>query len=113
MWYVISGQILLLWTVHTSANVEKVIFLAPEAITIPNHQLNLDQLHLDTLTPATPSIRRHLNAAFPTESQPQGLTSWFFLDSLNPHQRHEIRVCWLATVCLFFLGQFVMPALCC
>lgn len=90
--------LILLWTILASANVEKRIFLAPEEISIPQHQLSLDQLQLDTLTPPAPCLRRQVQAAFPTESEPKGVPSWFLLDSLNQYQRHELRVCWLATV---------------
>lgn len=94
---------IILWTLFAcaSANVEKRIFLAPGETTIPQNQLNLDQLHLETLTPARPILRRQLKAAFPTGNEPQGPASWFLLDSLSQHQRYEIRVCWLATVSSF------------
>ncbi|KAL8715654.1 MAG: hypothetical protein Q9225_006346 [Loekoesia sp. 1 TL-2023] len=97
MWHAITAQIFVIWTAIAAANVEKNIFLAPEAVKIPQGQLYLDQLQLETLTSATPTLRRQLRAAFPTPSQPRGPTSWFLLDSLTPYQRYEIRVCWLAT----------------
>lgn len=97
MWLAIPAQVVLIWTAITVANVEKTIFLAPEALGIPSNQLNLDQLQLEVLTPSATALRRQLRAAFPTPTEPEGPTSWFFLDSLKPSQRYELRVCWLAT----------------
>ncbi|KAI4193000.1 MAG: hypothetical protein LQ348_002995 [Seirophora lacunosa] len=95
---ILIGQSLWTFFACANANVEKRIFLAPAETTILHNQLNLDQLQLDTLTPTQPVLRSQLTAAFPTESKPQGPTSWFLLDSLNQHQRYELRVCWLATI---------------
>lgn len=80
------------------ANVEKTIFIAPESIPIPAHQPSLDDLGLERLSPALPSIRTHMNVSFPSEFAPEGVESWILLEDLNPGQRYEVRVCWLATV---------------
>ena len=98
MWHAIAAYILIISVALAAANVEKTIFQAPEAIEIPQSQLSLEQLQLETLTPTTSVLRRQLRAAFPTLDEPEGPSSWFLLDSLNPYQRHEVRVCWLATV---------------
>lgn len=98
MWHVIVAQVVLIWTAITVANVEKTIFLAPEAVNVPQDQLNLDQLQLEILNPTAPTLHRQLRAAFPTPTEPEGPTTWFLLDSLKPYQRFEIRICWLATV---------------
>ncbi|KAJ5542401.1 hypothetical protein N7535_004821 [Penicillium sp. DV-2018c] len=79
------------------ANVEKTIFLAPEPATIPSGGPDLDDLGLERLSPERPVVRTRLNASFPTTDAPRGSESWFFLENLNPGQRYEVRVCWLAT----------------
>lgn len=79
------------------ANVEKTIFLAPQASTIPSEESDLDDLGLERLSPDAPVVRTQLNASFPTNDAPSGTESWFFLENLNPGQRYEVRVCWLAT----------------
>lgn len=90
--------LLALFTAITHANVEKTIFLAPPATTIPSGGPELDDLGLDRLSPEDPVVRTRLNASFPTPDAPEGTDSWFFLENLNPGQRYEVRVCWLATV---------------
>lgn len=84
------------WIASSSANVEKTIFLAPEAIEIPQDPPNLDNLHLKLLTPFQSTLRTQLAASFPQPNSP-GTVSWFLLDELQPGQRHEVRICWLAT----------------
>ena len=80
-----------------AANVEKVIFLAPSPVPIPQQKPTLSDLNLDTLTPRNYSIRRTLERAFATEER-HGLTSWHLLSALNPGQRYEVRVIWSALV---------------
>lgn len=92
------GLILPLFTALTQANVEKTIFLAPAPATVPSDEPDLDDLGLERLSPQRPVVRTHLNASFPTTAAPDGTDSWFFLENLNPGQRYEVRVCWLATV---------------
>lgn len=91
-------QILLSWACCVWANVEKTIFIAPKAIEIYQSQPNLNQLNLETLTPSKPTLRRQITAAFPTLDDSHGPASWFLLDALREGARHEVRVCWLATV---------------
>ncbi|EEP79240.1 predicted protein [Uncinocarpus reesii 1704] len=82
------------------SNVEKAIFVAPpiDAAQFPAASLRLENLsNLGTLSPSTPSIRQHLNASFPSETNPLGVKSWFRLANLSPGQRYEVRICWLAT----------------
>lgn len=85
------------------ANVEKTIFLAPPPSPLSsstNINPDLSDLGLDLLSPENPILRTKLNASFPSTAQPYGTESWFLLEGLNPGQRYEVRVCWLATVCL-------------
>lgn len=78
------------------ANVEKVMFVAPEAQEFPS-DASLDNLLLERLTLAKPSIRTHLNASFPTDEHAKGTETWMLVEDLNPGQRYEVRICWLAT----------------
>jgi hypothetical protein len=94
------GLILPFFSGVVQANVEKTIFLAPAIATIPSEQPALDDLGLERLSPQSPVVRTRLNASFPTTAAPEGTESWFFLENLNPGQRYEVRVCWLATVSL-------------
>lgn len=86
----------------TNANTEKTIFIAPQPLPVPSQQAAIDDLGLERLSPEAPVLRTYLNASFPTEEAPLGSESWFFLEDLNPGQRYEVRVCWLATVCISF-----------
>jgi hypothetical protein len=79
-------------------NVEKTIFVAPPAISIPTAHPNLDDLSLIFLSPLQLSARTRLNASFPTEDSLRGTEHWFLLDGLSPGTRYEVRICWLATV---------------
>lgn len=81
------------------ANVEKVIFLGPEVVTVPNQKPTLTDLNLYTLTPDNSSVRTELNRVFPSESSPHGAETWLLLDHLHEGQRYEVRVCWAAIVC--------------
>ena len=88
-------------------NVEKTIFLAPEAIQIPQQHPNLWDLNLQVLSPSRSELRRQLPAAFPTPANPKGIAAWFLLDRLTQHQRYEVRICWAATVSVSkFIVQF-------
>lgn len=80
------------------ANVEKTIFLGPEPIPIPAQHPTLSDLRLDILTPASSSVRRRLEAAFPTDAAKHGKEAWLLLANLVKGQRYEVRVCWAATV---------------
>ncbi|KAK2746235.1 hypothetical protein FQN57_003357 [Myotisia sp. PD_48] len=76
------------------ANVEKTIFTAPEP---PVEDSQLPQVNLETLSPSVPTIRRYLEASFPSDEAPTGTGTWFRLTDLVPGKRYEVRVCWLAT----------------
>lgn len=89
---------ILLFTLRAAANVEKTIFVAPLPWTVPAENAAIDDLGLDRLSPADFMLRTHLNASFPTDDQPYGTESWFYLEDLTPGQRYEVRICWMATV---------------
>ncbi|KAJ5167733.1 uncharacterized protein N7482_003327 [Penicillium canariense] len=91
------GMLLPLFAGLVQANVEKTIFLAPPAATIPSEEPDFDDLGLERLSPQSSVVRTQLNASFPTAEAPEGTDSWFFLENLTPGQRYEVRVCWLAT----------------
>lgn len=91
-----------------TANTEKAIFLGPETVNIPQTHPNLEDLHIDTLTPDNWAIRTHLGAQFPTNSSKFGKATWLVLDKLTEGQRYEVRVCWAATVSL---EQFLLNSL--
>ncbi|KAJ6011494.1 hypothetical protein N7451_002906 [Penicillium sp. IBT 35674x] len=93
----ILGIIFLSLTNIVHANVEKTIFLAPPAATLPSEEPGLDDLGLERLSPENHVVRTRLNASFPSTETPEGVDSWFFLENLKPGQRYEVRVCWLAT----------------
>lgn len=82
------------------ANVEKVIFLGPSSLQIPQQKPTLDDLQLHVLSPAQSILRLEVRAAFPSEESSQGLASWILLEELTEGQRYEVRVCWPATVSL-------------
>ncbi|ETN36658.1 uncharacterized protein HMPREF1541_08936 [Cyphellophora europaea CBS 101466] len=88
--------ILQIFTTLTVANVEKVIFVAPDTQEFPS-DASLDNLLLERLTLAKASVRTRLNATFPTDEQPRGTETWMLLEDLTPGQRYEVRICWLAT----------------
>ena len=83
-------------------NVEKTVFLAPQAIAIPQQHPSLDDLNLELLSPSKSKLRRGLPAAFPKPDRQKGAEAWFILDKLTQHQRYEVRICWAATVSLIF-----------
>lgn len=83
-------------TLHVAANVEKTIFKAPDSISVPQDAA-IDNLLLTRLHPGKLSTRTFLKASFPTDERPHGDETWLLAEGLNPGQRYEIRVCWLAT----------------
>ncbi|CRG86729.1 hypothetical protein PISL3812_03740 [Talaromyces islandicus] len=87
----------LLYAQPAAANVEKTIFVAPPREPVPAESPDFDDLGLERLSPEEFKLRVNLNASFPTQQLPHGTESWFFLEDLNPGQRYEVRVCWLAT----------------
>lgn len=100
---------LALYATLIQANVEKTIFLAPTAATVPSGEPDIGDLGLERLSPENHVVRTRLNASFPSETTPSGTDSWFFLENLIPGQRYEVRVCWLATVCIN--PQFIFSTL--
>lgn len=80
------------------ANVEKTIFKAPPAFPFPEKDPTVDDLGLERLSPSNGMLRTTLNASFPTDAESRGTDSWYLLENLNPGQRYEVRICWLATV---------------
>ena len=86
-------------------NVEKTIFIAPQAIQIPQQHPNLEDLNLESLSASDSELRRQLPAAFPKPTSPKGFEAWFLLDRLTEHQRYEVRICWAATVSLLNLSR--------
>lgn len=88
----------LLWLLpFTLANVEKVIFTAPPATVVPQDAA-IDSLLMIPLNHDFPAARTYFNATFLTPDRQDGSVSWLLLDNLNPGQRYEVRLCWLATV---------------
>ncbi|MBE7182318.1 MAG: hypothetical protein INR71_14135 [Terriglobus roseus] len=94
--------LLLLLPLAALANVEKVVFLAPpppasssSSAALPDE---LARLCLDALAPWPATLSAALPAAFPTDDAPRGIESWFLLDGLVEGRRHEVRLCWAATV---------------
>jgi hypothetical protein len=87
-----------LYVATALANTEKAIFLGPKTVNIPPTHPNLQDLRIDTLTPAKWSIRTHIDAQFPTDGAKFGRATWLALDDLTEGQRYELRVCWAATV---------------
>lgn len=90
-----------LWWLFCSAataNTEKVIFVAPQSISVPIYEPSLSDLNLRILTSQENSVRTKLPRRFRNSAEPLGPASWYFLSSLNEGQRYELRVCWPATV---------------
>jgi len=97
--------VLLLGAIGTVlANTEKVIFVAPQDVQIPLEHPTLEDLQLDSISPQHWSLRTYVSAAFPTNASRNGLSSWFLLHRLNEGQRYEVRICWAATVSLYYLA---------
>ncbi|KAL4915769.1 hypothetical protein BDW62DRAFT_120151 [Aspergillus aurantiobrunneus] len=92
------------------ANVEKTIFIAPSAISLPAIDQPLDDRALQCLSPSNGMLRTKLNASFPTDVEDSGTDSWYLLKNLNPGQRYEVRICWLATQpTAFTLSTYTLP----
>ncbi|PGH06029.1 hypothetical protein GX51_02620 [Blastomyces parvus] len=89
--------LLLLLAGPVFANVEKTIFTAPKPSPLQSHQDLFGDLEIERLSPRTPSTRTYALATFPSKDAPKGFENWFYLDSLKPGQRYEVRVCYLAT----------------
>ena len=96
--YNIVSVFLTVYTQTAIANVEKTIFIAPSALTIPLDHPTFENLHLQTLSPENSTIRTQLHREFPSDNSPRGPESWFILSDLTEGQRYEVRICWPATV---------------
>jgi len=83
-----------------SANTEKIVFVAPEAVSLSQSGPSLTELNLDALTPSQSTLRTSLAVTFPHETSPLGNQSWYILSGLDPGRRYEVRICWAATVIL-------------
>src|SRR5262249_3798663 len=79
------------------SNTEKAIFRAPAL-----HQPSTLQTFriAGSLSPTSSHLHTQLAVAFPHKEHPRGTDSWYFLRDLVPGKRYELRVCWLATVCV-------------
>jgi hypothetical protein len=93
--------VLLIYIQLTVGNVEKVIFLGPSSVKVPNQHPTLEDLQLHTLSPQNGTVRTKLRAAFPTNTSVWGEASWVLLENLVEGQRYEVRICWAATVTTF------------
>ena len=78
------------------ANVEKTIFIAPPALSLPDDS-SIDNLYLISLSHNFSSVRTKVNATFPDDEHPKGTETWMLLEGLQPRSRYEVRICWLAT----------------
>ena len=88
------------------ANVEKVIFLGPRQPVTRHNLLDIHNSGHPVLNHSRSSIRKHLIASFPSETNSwRGSESWVILDALEEGKRYEVRICWSATVSesVFFL----------
>lgn len=81
-----------------AANTEKAIFLGRSKLQVPIEHPTLEDLHLDILSPLHWSLRTHIQAAFPTNAQKDGESTWLLLHGLREGQRYEVRICWAAIV---------------
>ncbi|KFZ09521.1 hypothetical protein V502_08687 [Pseudogymnoascus sp. VKM F-4520 (FW-2644)] len=95
--YSIISVCLAVCTQTAIANVEKTIFIAPSALTIPLDHPTFENLQLQTLSPENSTIRTQLHVEFPSDNFPRGPESWFILSDLTEGQRYEVRICWPAT----------------
>ena len=87
---------LLLFACLANANTEKIIFIAPSKINLPDHGPGLQDLNLISLSPKHLSQRLALPVVFPTQQHSKGRESWYLLENLQEHQRYEVRICWSA-----------------
>ena len=99
MWVAVALMILG-YTFHVFANVEKAIFVAPrDKYILPATLADLD---LNIITPTSNAVRRQLQRRSFEFNSPEAAVTWYLLDDLTPDQRYEIRICWAATVGLSY-----------
>ncbi|EON61716.1 hypothetical protein W97_00932 [Coniosporium apollinis CBS 100218] len=95
---VLALRVLLCYLLVTvQANTEKVIFLGPSSITIPNISPGLEQLQLNALSPSRNKLETQLPVKFPTDEEPRGTQHWYLIEGLEEGRRYEVRICWVAT----------------
>ncbi|KAF2213165.1 hypothetical protein CERZMDRAFT_120974 [Cercospora zeae-maydis SCOH1-5] len=94
----LSARVTALFALLTTAlaNTEKVIFLAPDIITLPDSGPTLAALGLEAISSENTTLRKALPVVFPSQELPHGQESWYLLHRLQPGQRYEVRVCWPA-----------------
>jgi hypothetical protein len=88
---------------HALGNTEKVIFLGPPPVHLAFTYPSLDYSRLKALDPNNNTIRMYLEAESSTSAFRSGKSSWLILRNLTESQRHEVRVCWAATVSCNFM----------
>ncbi|KAI1003595.1 hypothetical protein K3495_g4617 [Podosphaera aphanis] len=95
----IINILFLIYSIHVSANTEKIIFLGPSKLKVPFNHFTLEEslFKLEALSPDDTTLRTHLHAQFPTEFSPLGKSSWLLLYGLPEGQKYEVRICWTAT----------------
>ena len=93
--FLLRWLLLCLLCSQANANVEKIVFVAPEAMPVDK---SVDNLLLTSLSEKSPTVRTFLNASFPTEGAKKGTETWMVLEGLIPGRRYEVRVNWIATV---------------
>lgn len=86
------------YVVQIAANTEKVIFSAPDLISLSKSGPSLAALSLETLSPSQTQLRTTIPVTFGDTVNPRGNQSWYILSNLTPSKRYEVRVCWAATV---------------
>lgn len=81
-------------------NVKKVVFLGPGQTRAFSYALDTRlRTSLESLSSDQPRLRRKLHAKFPlSPSLGEPSEAWFLLSKLAHRKRHEVRVCWPATV---------------
>ncbi|PNS19993.1 hypothetical protein CAC42_7960 [Sphaceloma murrayae] len=100
MWFTkptFVGVLVLQIAAIVSANTEKVIFLGPQSVQLPQDGPSFATLGLNRLSPKFANYRSALPVTFPNSSHPRGLQSWYLLHDLSPGARYEVRICWAAT----------------
>ncbi|KAH7411686.1 hypothetical protein DE146DRAFT_641112 [Phaeosphaeria sp. MPI-PUGE-AT-0046c] len=95
--HILAALCILTQAWEVKANVEKTIFLGPDALVIPHAHPSLNNLRLNTLSHSQSILAAQLPVRFPSKTAPHGLDSWYLLHQLQPGRRYEVRICWPAT----------------
>ncbi|MCJ1307049.1 hypothetical protein MMC25_000695 [Agyrium rufum] len=80
-----------------TANVEKVVFLGPSAVSQPPLLEPVKAAQHAVLSPTNSLLRTDLKASFNDSSGSVGTEHWLALEDLPTGQRFEVRICWSAT----------------